>query len=86
MSVLDNFQDWKEFLANRVSQASGNGMDSNKMEDVAYQIGNYLANHVDPKNEQERLLKDLWDAGTEEQRHAMAGVMLNYVQNKNRQQ
>jgi sulfur relay (sulfurtransferase) DsrC/TusE family protein len=82
MSVLDNFQDWKSFLAQRVAQAATVGMEKETMENVAYQIGNYLSNQVDPKNEQERLLKELWDAGTEEQRHAMAGAMINYVQNK----
>jgi sulfur relay (sulfurtransferase) DsrC/TusE family protein len=82
MSILENFQDWKSFLASRVAQAATNGMDQQTMENVAYQIGNYLSNNVDPKNEQERLLKELWDAGTEEQRHAMAGAMINYVQNK----
>ena len=27
MSVLDNFQDWKNFLSQRVEQAQGMGMD-----------------------------------------------------------
>ncbi|AMA73516.1 MULTISPECIES: DUF3243 domain-containing protein [Aneurinibacillus] len=82
MSVLENFQDWKTFLAQRVTQAASAGMEKQTMENIAYQIGEYLSNHVDPKNEQERLLKELWDAGTEEQRHAMAGAMINYVQNR----
>lgn len=82
MSILENFDDWKHFLASRVTQAVGNGMDRDTMENAAYQIGNYLSNQVDPKNDEERLLKELWDAGNDEQRHAMAGIMINYVQNK----
>lgn len=82
MSVLDNFQDWKEFLANRVNQAEDSGMNQNSMENIAFQIGDYLSTKVDPKNDQERLLKELWDAGSEEEKRAMAGVMIKYVKNQ----
>lgn len=82
MSVLDNFQDWKEFLANRVNQAEGSGMSEDSMQNIAYQIGDYLSDKVDPKNDQERLLKDLWDSGSEEEQKAMAGIMIKYVKNQ----
>ncbi|AKF94633.1 DUF3243 domain-containing protein [Brevibacillus laterosporus] len=79
MSVLDNFSDWKGFLSERVQQATQAGMNSDTIQNVAYQIGGYLADQVDPKNEQERLLKQLWDAGDDEQRRALASVMVKLV-------
>ncbi|QDX94916.1 DUF3243 domain-containing protein [Brevibacterium sp. JNUCC-42] len=79
MSVLDNFGDWKGFLSERVQQATQAGMNSDTIQNVAYQIGGYLADQVDPKNEQERLLKQLWDAGDDEQRRAIASVMVKIV-------
>jgi sulfur relay (sulfurtransferase) DsrC/TusE family protein len=82
MSVLDNFQDWKEFLANRVIQAEKSGMSEETMKNIAYQIGDYLSDKVDPKNDQERLLKELWDAGNEEEQKVMAGMMIKYVKNQ----
>jgi hypothetical protein len=82
MSVLENFGDWKQFLASRVTQAASAGMGEDKMENMAYQIGDYLAAKVDPKNDEERLLKELWDAGDEQEQRAMAGVMVKYVQNQ----
>lgn len=82
MSVLDNFKDWKEFLGNRVDAAMNQGMDSDIINNVAYQIGDYLSAHVDPKNEQERLLKELWDAGDEEQQRALASLMVKLVQDR----
>jgi len=82
MSVLDNFKDWKEFLGERVSQASQAGMESDTIQNVAYQIGGYLAEQVDPKNDQERLLKQLWDAGDEEQKRALASMMVKLVKNE----
>jgi hypothetical protein len=80
MSVLENFRDWKQFLGERVEQAKQAGMESDTIQNVAYQIGGYLAEQVDPKNDQERLLKQLWDAGDEEQKRALASLMVKLVQ------
>ncbi|QRG65425.1 DUF3243 domain-containing protein [Brevibacillus choshinensis] len=81
MSVLDNFRDWKEFLGERVAQATQAGMESETLQNVAYQIGGYLSEQVDPKNDQERLLKQLWDAGDQQQQQALASLMVKLVQN-----
>ncbi|MED2006888.1 DUF3243 domain-containing protein [Brevibacillus borstelensis] len=83
MSVLDNFRDWKAFLGERVEQAKQAGMERDTLQNVAYQIGGYLAEQVDPKNDQERLLKQLWDAGDEEQQKALASLMVKLVQDPN---
>ncbi len=79
MSVLDNFNDWKGFLNQRVDQAQQMGMDDKTVANLAYQIGDYLAAQVDPKNNEERLLKDLWEASNESQQQVLAQVMVNYV-------
>jgi len=80
MSVLENFGEWKSFLAERVGQAAKMGMDQSTMANVAAQIGDYLSDKVDPKNVEERLLKELWDSADEQQQKALAEVMINYVQ------
>ncbi len=80
MSVLDNFRDWKEFLGDRVEQAKQAGMENETISNVAYQIGGYLAGQVDPKNDQERLLKQLWDVANEEQQRELASLMVKLVQ------
>lgn len=80
MSVLENFRDWKSFLGERVSQAKDAGMENQTIENVAFQIGGYLAEQVDPKNDQERLLKQLWDVADEQQRKDLASMMVKLVQ------
>ncbi|WP_124727515.1 DUF3243 domain-containing protein [Staphylospora marina] len=79
MSVLENFEKWKEFLADRVHQAEKMGMSRDTINDIAYQIGDYLANDVDPENVQERLLKDLWSVADENEQRTMAGLMVKLV-------
>lgn len=82
MSVLDNFEQWKDFLAERLHQGQQEGMDSGIVNDIAYQIGDYLAEQVDPKNNEERLLKQLWDASSEQEQHVLANLMVKLVQNE----
>jgi hypothetical protein len=82
MSVLDNFRDWKEFLGDRVNQAMQAGLESETLQNLAYQIGDYLSQQVEPKNDQERLLKQLWDSGDEQQQRALASMMVKMVQNQ----
>ncbi|WP_017727382.1 DUF3243 domain-containing protein [Halalkalibacterium ligniniphilum] len=83
MSVLDNWDQWKNFLGDRLQQASSEGMNQNIISDVAYQVGEYLANQVDPKNEQERVLAELWKVADEKEQHAIANMMVKLVQQNN---
>ncbi len=80
MSVLDNFEQWKDFLGNRLQQATQQGLNQQVVSDVAYQIGDYLAKQVDPKNPEERLLADLWSVADEQEQHAIANMMVKLVQ------
>jgi hypothetical protein len=80
MSVLDNWQQWKDFLGERLNQAESEGMNKGVINDLAYQIGDYLAAQVDPKNEQERILSDLWSVASEDEQHAIANMMVKLVQ------
>ena len=57
-------------------------MSQSAINDLAYQVGDYLAKQVDPKNEQERVLSDLWSVATPEEQQAIANIMVKLVQNK----
>ncbi|QHW30005.1 DUF3243 domain-containing protein [Paenibacillus rhizovicinus] len=79
-NVLSNFSSWKEFLSNRVEQAKGMGLNEDTIANLAYEIGSFLDEKVDPKNEQQRTLKELWDVGDESERKAIAGLMVKLVE------
>ncbi len=76
MTVLENFDRWKEFLGENVDKAQSMGFSKEQITNVASRMGEFLSSKVDPKNEQERLLKQLWDAGDEGERHTLAGLMV----------
>lgn len=82
MSVLDNFSTWKEFLADRVEAASESGMSNKAMTNVAQHVGDYLSEHVTPENKEEQVLKELWNAASEDEQRAIASTMIKLVQTK----
>ncbi|MBA2174043.1 DUF3243 domain-containing protein [Halobacillus locisalis] len=86
MSVLDNFDSWKDFLGDRLHQAEGQGMENRTVNELAFEIGNYLATSVDAKNEQEAVLRDLWNVADDKEQHAIATMMVKLVQNEGNQQ
>ncbi|MDM5226146.1 DUF3243 domain-containing protein [Cytobacillus sp. NJ13] len=81
MSVLDNWQQWKDFLGDRLHQGTNQGMNKETVNDLAFQIGDYLAKQVEPKNDQEKILADLWSVASPEEQHAIANMMVKLVQN-----
>jgi hypothetical protein len=81
-TVLETFDKWKHFLAERVDKAQRAGMSDEMISKLAFQLGEFLDNNVDPENREERLLKELWDAGNEEERKTIARLMVKLVDNK----
>ncbi|MBD1379284.1 DUF3243 domain-containing protein [Metabacillus arenae] len=81
MSVLENWDQWKNFLGDRLHHAQDDGMSNEVISDLAYEIGGYLSNQVEAKNPQEKVLADLWSVASEEEQHAIANVMVKLVQN-----
>lgn len=79
-SVLTSFSTWKEFLSDRVKQAEKAGMDEDKLSKLAFELGEYLTANVDPKNNEQRVLKELWDAGNDQERQTMARLMVRLVE------
>lgn len=75
-TVLNVFDRWKEFLGERVEQAEKAGMNEETINKLAFQIGEFLSDKVDPENSQERVLKELWDVSDEQERKVMAGIMV----------
>ncbi len=85
MSVLENWDQWKNFLGDRLNQGESQGLDQGAINNLAFEIGDYLAQQVDPKNEQERVLADLWSVASDQEKHSIASVMVKLVENNGTQ-
>lgn len=80
MSVLDNFDSWKDFLGDRLHQAQNKGMETDTVSGIAYEIGDYLATKVEAKNTEEKILRDLWTVASKDEKQAIANMMVKLVQ------
>jgi predicted restriction endonuclease len=77
--VLDSFEQWKQFLSQQVNQAKTAGASESSIASAAQGIGTFLAAKVDPRNREQRLLKELWDCGTAEEQQALATMITKMV-------
>ena len=82
MGILESWQQWTSFLGNQVSEAKEQGMNKNTIDKTALMIGEYLAQNVDPKNEQERVLKELWSVASKDEKQALASCVVKLVSDK----
>lgn len=75
MSNIDNWDTWKETLGKAVDLGEAVGMSDDSINKVAERFGTFLANNVDPRNKEERLLKELWDVGDDGDRKVIAKLV-----------
>lgn len=71
---------WKETLAKAVNLGEAVGMSEETIDKVAYRIGSFLSAAVDPENREQRLLKELWKVGSDEDRKTLAKLIVKMVE------
>lgn len=76
MDTLRKWDNWKETLGKAVDIGETVGLSDKTIDNVAEKVGNFLSNNVDPRNDEERLLKELWDAADEEDRKTLAKLVV----------
>lgn len=54
MSVLDNWNEWKNFLGDRLDHAQNEGMNDQVISNLAFEIGDYLAKQVEAKTHKKK--------------------------------
>jgi hypothetical protein len=78
-TVLSTYDKWKQFLGERVQNARTAGMSDATIQNLATEIGDFLMQKVDPKNDEERVLQELWAVSDANERKVMAGIMMKLV-------
>ena len=77
--ILASFEEFKAYLSKRVDLAKKIGLNEEQLALSAEKIGDYLSNHVEPQNREEKLLQELWRAGNKEERHMLAHMLVKLV-------
>lgn len=75
---------WKKLLIAGTNAAEFVGLSEDKIKEAAYRIGGFLAGHVEPGNREQRLIRELWLEGTEEERRALTSMLLKLINKEDR--
>lgn len=77
--ILQNFNQFKNFLAEKVEKGENLGLNEEQLAKTTEFVANYLSKHEEPRNREQHLLQRLWDAGTKEEQHSLAHMLLKMV-------
>lgn len=78
--MTDSFSEFRRELQQKVQMARRAGMGRQAIEQQAEQIADWLAQHAEPRNPEQRLLKELWSCADEREQHALADVLVKFAE------
>ncbi len=78
---MDQF---KSVLVRAVGLAQGAGLSEDTIASLAARLGDFLSRFADPADREQRLLKELWDVGTESERRTLARLIAKMVAEEKR--
>lgn len=77
--ILENFNKFKQYLSEKVELGEKMGLSEEKLAKTTELVANYLAEHEEPRNREEKLLMELWKSGTKDEQHTLAHLLLEMV-------
>lgn len=77
--ILSNFESFREFLGNKVAMGKKMGLTEEQLALATQKVAQFLADHEYPRNREEKLLQELWRAGSEEERHMLSHMLVKLV-------
>lgn len=76
MDLSNDWNQWKDTLGKAVNLGEDIGLKDKTINNIAQGIGSFLSDHIEPRNDEERLLKELWDVANEHDRHVIAKLVV----------
>lgn len=78
--MLGEWDKWKRTLGKAVTIGQTMGFSENTIDRIGYRVGNVLSASVDPENREQRVLQELWRVGDDEDRRALAKIIVKMVE------
>jgi len=77
--VAGSWEAWKSQLAQAVQLGRSMNLSQEELAKRAEQVGDFLASKIDPKNPEQKVLKELWEAADDEEQRTIANVLIKLV-------
>lgn len=78
--TLGEWKKWKDTLSRAVNAGQMVGLSERSIDNIAYRVGNMLSASVDPENREQRVLRELWKAGDDDDRRTLSKMIVKMVQ------
>jgi len=79
MPFTDSFAQFKESLGHKLNLAHHAGASRGTILNAARDFSEWLATDVEPKNPEQRLLKELWEAGDDNERNSLVNMLVKFM-------
>lgn len=77
--VAGTWEGWKSQLAEAVQLGQSMNLSIEQMAERAEQVGDFLAQKIDPRSPEQKVLKELWESADENEQKTIAGVLIKLV-------
>lgn len=77
---VSDWQNWRETLHKAIGEARSLGWSDKEIKDTAKRVGDFLAERVCPATPEEKLLQELWNAGSPEERKILATLLFKIME------
>jgi sulfur relay (sulfurtransferase) DsrC/TusE family protein len=78
-NLLEDSDTWCETLSEAIAQARKFGLSDEAVKEMAAQLGDCVMQSLSPANQEQALLKDLWNVATPEERNVIAGLIFKLI-------
>ncbi len=79
MPFTDSFQQFKESLGHKLNMAHKAGASRGTILNAAKDFSSWLAEDVDPKNPEQRLLKELWEVADDNEKNSLVNMLVKFM-------
>lgn len=74
--ILESFQGFLDYLKKQVNRGEKIGLGDEQLAKGAERVAEYLKNHEEPKNSEEKLLQELWVVADEDEKRHIARTLV----------
>jgi hypothetical protein len=76
MADNNDWNEWKRTLSGAVDIGETMGFSDKTITKMAERVGSYLASNVEPRNPEERLLKEMWEVAESKDKEILAKLIV----------
>ncbi len=78
-STLSDWDKWKSTISKAVNLGEAVGLSEKSITKIGTKVGSFLTSSVDPENREQRLLQELWKAGSDDDRSTLTKLIIKMV-------